>query len=446
MRIRKAVCAALALAALMLLFCAGAFAAGEDLLHGYGYTKQKTTVYSALSPQKEKKGTLPAFTVVRILEHGTNYLTLADGTYVRADDVGVFTVLNAQGKTVYWREKQTMYATGNPNHPLKTTVPADTAVEPLGVMIDYYLVQWEGVYGFVPRLNAKEPPAATPVQPVYAVLGPETQFFDLPLKNSASAFRLTGEAGVIIGRMANRYYAIEWNGRLYYLPEEELSNASPAERSRQEEGYADRDIPILDMPDAERGKVVGTVKKDSVCSMRYGMNGFVQVEGDGVTGFADENAFTYAGGSGDERYYLFLNKATRELTVYRADEQGNSTGEEVMRVIVAIGKATTPTPSGIFTIGPRERWHAFAMSYAPYAMRYTSDRFIHGPLYLQESEATVVRSRLGDFGHMATGGCLRTPYEQVRWIYYHCPDGTTLEIVGGVQETDDAMDAVAQEQ
>ncbi len=434
MKTLKGLCVLFALWVLTMLFCAGAFAAGEDLRHGYGYTKQQTTVYSAVSPKVEKKGVLPSYTVVRIVDLGGKYLTLADGTFVRADDVGIFTILGAKGVTVYWQENQTMYATGNPNHPLQATLPANTAVEPLGVMIDYYLVRWDGVYGFAPRKTAKEPPAAKPVAPVYALLGPEDQLFDLPLLNCQSSFRLPGETGMIIGKMAEAYYAVEWNGRLYYLPKENLKNACPAEESKQQEGYADQDIPLLDVPDAERGRVIGTVKKDSVCAMRYSMNGFVQVESGNITGFADENAFTYAGGNGRDRYYIFLNKATRELTVYKADDQGLSTGEEVLRVVVAIGKVTTPTPSGIFTIGPRERWHAFSKSYSPYAMRYTADRFIHGPLYLKESETTVVRSRLGDFGHMATGGCLRTPYEQVRWIYYHCPDGTTLEIVGGVQQ------------
>lgn len=443
MRIMKPVFATAALAALtLILLCAGALAAEEDLLHGYGYTKKKTTVYSSLSPTREKKGTLPAYTVVRIVEHGVSYLTLADGTYVRGDDVGVFTIGSAKGITVYWQKDQTLYATGNSNHPLPVTLPADTAIEPLGVMVDYYLVRWEGVYGFIPRLRAKEPPAAKAVDPVYVLLTPEDQLYDLPLTHSPSAYRLPGEVGVIIGRKAGHYYAVEWNGRLYYLPEDALPAARPAERSLHDEGYADQDIPLLDIPDAECGRVVGTVKKDTVCAMRYGMNGFVQVSGEGASGFADAAAFTYAGGNGKDRYYLFLNKATCELTVYRADDEGKSTGEEVFTVTVAIGKATTPTPSGVFTLRGHERWHDFTMSHAPYAMCYTQGRYVHGPLYFQESENTVVSSLLKDFGHMATGGCLRTPYEQVRWIYYHCPDGTTLEIVGGVadEQTDEAAE------
>ncbi len=416
-----------------LLFAFSAASAENDPRHAYGYTKVKAAVYSQLSPVKKTKKTIPAYTVVHILDPGSRYHQLEDGTYVRAEDVGLFTVFDTEGQIVYWKKDQTMYATGNQNHPLRVSIPKDTAVEPLQVMLDYYLVQWDGVYGFVPQKDAKEPPRAKAVPPVYTVLGPDTEFNELPLKSALSSFRLPGEQGMILSRKAGDYYAVEWGSRIYYLHEGGMEQAVEPRKTREQEGYADQEIPLLDIPDASHGRVIGSVPGDTVCKMEYGINGFVQVTAGGVTGFAEEKSFTYPGGNGRDHYYLFLNKATRQLTVYRADENGKKTGDEVFRVTVAIGRITTPTPTGIFSLHDRERWHSFDLSYAPYALAYTKDRYVHGPLYMRMQESSLFRSSVEVFGQMATGGCLRTPYEQVRWIYFHCPDGTTLEIVNGVQ-------------
>ncbi len=432
-RFLRSACVRLTLA--LALLCALCAAAGaEDDTHAYGYTKNKAAVYSAISPAKKTKAAIPAYTVVHVLERGPRFLKLEDGTYVLGSDVGLFTAFDAGGKTVYWEKSQTMYATGNMNHPLSVKVPANTAVEPLRVMVDFYLVQWKGVYGFIPKKDAKEPPRAVETDPIYTVLTAETPLYDLPLQGRQSAFSLPGDTGLILSKKAGKFYAMDWAGRRYYLPQSSVTDFRQAVKSREPEGYADQAIPLLDLPDGERGREIGAVPKGRVCDIPYSMNGYVQVTVGGVTGFADENAFTYPGG-GQEKYYLFLNKAKRVLTVYRADAEGKKTDEEVFHVTVAIGRLTTPTPSGIFTLRGRERWHAFALSYAPYAMTYTKDRFVHGPLYYRASESTPVTERLRDFGKMATGGCVRTPYDQVRWIYFHCADGTTLEIVNGVEET-----------
>ncbi|MBR1585412.1 MAG: L,D-transpeptidase family protein [Clostridia bacterium] len=418
---------AAALGALLLTASAGA----EDVF--YGYTKNQAAVYSAMSADAKTKTTIPAFTVVRMNQKGAKYLRLEDGTYLLAQDVGIFTVNSAGGKIVYWLKDQTMYATGNPNHPLQTKVPANTAISPLHIMVDYYLVEWDGVYGFVPRKEAKEPPKAQEVAAVYTVLDATTTFFRVPLKGAEADFSLPGERAMILNRKAGEFYALEWNRQVYYVPEMQVKSLGTAVKAKAEEGYADESITLWDFPDPDRAQAVGAVKQGSICAMNYGMNGYVQVTFGGVTGFAEESAFTYPGGNGRDRYYLFLNKATRELTVYKANRKGERTDEAVLRVVVAIGKLTTPTPSGIFTLSSRERWHYFGPSYAPYAVTYTKDRYIHGPLYTAKRESAIVTSRLADFGKMATGGCVRTPYDEVQWIYFHCPSGTKLEIVNGVK-------------
>ena len=80
---------AAALGALLLTASAGA----EDVF--YGYTKNQAAVYSAMSADAKTKTTIPAFTVVRMNQKGAKYLRLEDGTYLLAQDVGIFTVNSA---------------------------------------------------------------------------------------------------------------------------------------------------------------------------------------------------------------------------------------------------------------------------------------------------------------------------------------------------------------
>jgi lipoprotein-anchoring transpeptidase ErfK/SrfK len=130
-------------------------------------------------------------------------------------------------------------------------------------------------------------------------------------------------------------------------------------------------------------------------------------------------------------YYLFLNKSTHTLTVYRADENGRRTDTVVRSITTAIGKRSTPTPSGKFTLTTRETWHSFGSSYAPFAVRYASGKYLHGPLYKSKDIDTVISSSVSGIGKNVTGGCLRMSYTNIKWIYDNCISGTILEIVNG---------------
>lgn len=136
-----------------------------------------------------------------------------------------------------------------------------------------------------------------------------------------------------------------------------------------------------------------------------------------------------------QKYYLHVNKASRQLTIYLADSRGNRTDVIYKTITVAIGKRTTPTPSGLFILGSKEEWHYFGPSYAPYAISFGRggrSPYLHGPLYRQKDVSTLNTARLSDFGKMATGGCVRIPYDDIQWIYQNCESGdTVLEIVNG---------------
>ena len=400
---------------------------------GFGYTKTKAALYAGPSASQKTKETIKAFTVVPIAKQGGKYLELADGTYVLAQDVGIFRVFSAQGKVVYWEKDQVMYATGNSNHPLKPRLPANTPIYPLHTMVDYYLVFWEGVYGFVPMQGAKEPPRAQSCAPVFARLTEDVPFYELPLAAAPSAFRLPRERAAVLGEKAGSFYLFPWNNRVYYVRDTDITPIGTAVVPRNNRAYAEDAVTLWDFPDDALGQRVGAVPGGTECTLSYAINGYVQLTHAGVTGFARAGDFLYPGAGDGNAYALLLNKSTRELAVYLADQQGNRVGQPVLTAIVAIGKFTTPTPSGQFTLGNRERWHYFGPSYTPYTIYYTTGRYLHGPLYWSRSESALNAAHLADFGQAVTGGCIRTPYDAMQWIYYHCSQGTPLEIVNGVQ-------------
>ncbi|MDR2504620.1 MAG: L,D-transpeptidase family protein [Oscillospiraceae bacterium] len=136
---------------------------------------------------------------------------------------------------------------------------------------------------------------------------------------------------------------------------------------------------------------------------------------------------TAAASSTGGKYYLLLRKSSNTLTVYIGDGSGGHTGEVVTAFTSSVGKSSTPTVSGKYTLSGRERWHFFGKSYAPYAVRYSGSKYIHGPLYKEKSESTLIRSS-DDIGQNNTGGCLRMSLSAAKWVYDNCESGTILEV------------------
>lgn len=131
-------------------------------------------------------------------------------------------------------------------------------------------------------------------------------------------------------------------------------------------------------------------------------------------------------------YYLYAEKGSYTLTIYEMDEFGEYT--KVYKTY-RISHGGNKTPTGIFTLGEKERWHNFPDGgTVQYATHYHARLYIHSPLYAEENAGKLwPRYYDGDhgIGGSNTGGCLRMVTEASRFIYENCPVGTTLEIVNG---------------
>ncbi len=137
--------------------------------------------------------------------------------------------------------------------------------------------------------------------------------------------------------------------------------------------------------------------------------------------------------SGELPYYLYVEKESFTLTIYKRDASGQYT--DVYKTY-RIAHGGNKTPAGTFELSDdRERWHDFPDGgTAQYATLYKKHLYIHSPLYGGADPGMLwpkyYDGELG-IGKASTGGCLRMVTEAAKFIYENCPEGTILEIVNG---------------
>lgn len=130
-------------------------------------------------------------------------------------------------------------------------------------------------------------------------------------------------------------------------------------------------------------------------------------------------------------YYLYYEKESHTLTVYKADSEGYYT-VPCRTICAACGSTPSKTPTGIHTLGEKVRWKKFSDSlYASYGIAYASGVWLHGTCFNEEKPNTIVSSYYNTIGENSTGGCIRMQVGHIYWIYENCPEGTLLEIVNG---------------
>jgi len=123
-------------------------------------------------------------------------------------------------------------------------------------------------------------------------------------------------------------------------------------------------------------------------------------------------------------YSLVVRRRMREVLVFRD-------GQQVRRIPACVGKGSTPTPSGIYTISRRVRLTAANggefQTYGCCVMAL--DITVRAP-FANQTWGTVAmhRSFGGDLGAAVSHGCIRMPLDRVRWLYTHLPAGTLVRI------------------
>ncbi|MBP1587342.1 MAG: L,D-transpeptidase family protein [Clostridia bacterium] len=130
-------------------------------------------------------------------------------------------------------------------------------------------------------------------------------------------------------------------------------------------------------------------------------------------------------------YYLYFEKGSHTLTVYKADSDGYYT-VPFRTICSASGSTPAKTPLGTFTLGSKLRWKVFSSNcHAQFGIEYAPGVYLHGPCYSEQRENSIITYYYDTIGENSTGGCLRMQTGNIYWIYNNCDSGTPLEIVDG---------------
>lgn len=121
------------------------------------------------------------------------------------------------------------------------------------------------------------------------------------------------------------------------------------------------------------------------------------------------------------KWLILLNQAECKVYVFKG-EQGSWTCDRVLRCTV--GKPSTPTPAGVYTIGGKGLYFDSGSVRAWYYTQMVGQVYFHSITYTQEpSPIHVADGRIGQF---LSHGCIRLPLADAKWFQSTIPYGTTV--------------------
>ena len=306
---------------------------------------------------------------------------------------------------------------------------------------DAYLVNAGDVWGFLPKRSAS----------VSTLKADEAMNRTAALVTASAV--LYGEDGrrtvlkagdkVFIAAMGDDFYRCEFGGETGYIFRQAAEFVGSDAPLTAYTVKAPAEIPLMDFPDSQTAVCDVVIPAGATVEVSGFNRCYLLVSWNGHTGYTAQDGLITEESAGIPTtedvpsYQVALDKSSYMAYVFLLDDEGNPCAV-VMSAKVGIGKRSTPTPSGTFTLGVKERWHAFTYSYTPHTTTYIKARFIHGIPCRTRDESTKIGYM--EVSGMVTGGCLRSPMEFARFIYMNCPSyQTELVIVSGGLEVPEAV-------
>ncbi len=153
------------------------------------------------------------------------------------------------------------------------------------------------------------------------------------------------------------------------------------------------------------------------------------------TGKADEQTqqalFSEAAKRSEE--YVFPYKLIVDVSdqrVYALQWTGSDYSQLYRKMICSTGTTVNPTPLGTYQAGGRAggEWYYFKKynCYAKWATRIVGGILFHSVTY--SSGKSLNYGSVYNLGHRASHGCVRLKVEDAKWVYDHCPAGTTVVV------------------
>ena len=151
------------------------------------------------------------------------------------------------------------------------------------------------------------------------------------------------------------------------------------------------------------------------------------------TGIADESTqralFSESAVPAEE--YVFPYKLIVDVSdqrVYVVRWTGDAYEGKLYTFICSTGKDDTPTPLGVYQAQGKtgDEWYWFKgfHCYARWAYRILNGILFHSITYDEKKHAQMSEDSLGH--KAASHGCVRLRVKDAKWIYFNCPEGTTV--------------------
>ena len=387
---------------------------------------------------------LPAGSIVQVDGISTSFSRIKGlGAYVHTSALQRLDAREVKSVSGFWTTAMPLYGIkdGKPAL-LSVEVPPNTILDTEWSYGDWYCVLYDGTWGLIAQENMQKLKAQKLPEILAAILREGTPLRVEPIDDGTqSGITAQADTPLWISETVNDHAVVVENGEMFFVPMSDLHIIGEIAKVPKHEGYLEVAAPLIDFPDAQMGVQVGEAPANSLVTILAQNAQYAEVSLGGARKYIARADFIalddlFLEPEKLENYYLLMNRAKRELTVYLADAEGNRTDTILWQEAVAIGRQTRPTPVGTFKLTDnRHRWRTFLPQFAPFAIQYTSGKrqlFIHGPMYTQPYESTLIEGALREFGLMRTSGCIRVPYDMMLWIYTHCgPDNSVLEVIGG---------------
>jgi len=349
----------------------------------------------------------------------------ATGNVLRAQDVEVTQINAIKRSLVKANGRVALYKNPQTTMEQDIHIEQDHFVAVEGETINSYLVNHQGVLGFVRKSECSEV-ELTELNPTFV------EFLDsvsLRSINGEEYRYQKGDFSFVTAKYSD-YYRLSGEAQLFVAADKLklMGQDTPLDENKIKLVTAS---PFYRFPDT---RSQSSMQEEGKAATILGFNGaMAKLMIDKEIGYVPLSAVDHYEfdpiPKEQKKYRLFVNKSTASLTVYEELPDGSLAANPVVETMVAIGRNTSPTPSGTFVLGKKERWHKWSASYSPFAIEFTPARYLHGLLYKQARSDSIMKYSETYFGQKATGGCLRSPDEVAKWIYYNCPSySTTIEI------------------
>lgn len=364
--------------------------------------------------------------------------------YVHANDVVSYVVEVTSDQRLQILQDAPLHLLPQENSAVTTTLGRDQLYLAEYAVEGWYLLQAKGQWGFLKKdaATAAVLRVDADMMRTAAVLTADAVFY---ADDGKQAVLPTG-TGLFLTQSAGQFYCCSYGEDEGLIAKANVQILGSDTELTAYTIATGTDIAAMDFPDAALGGDAFTIPAGKSMKITGFNRCYLMVDYNGQTGYAPQTGLLTAESEGIPAtedvpaYTLVLDKSTLMAYAFTLNEDG-SRGELVICAKVGIGKATTPTPSGTFTLGTKERWHRFPRTYTPHTTEYVRARFIHGWPCSGKSESKVA-NYLVTTGRV-TGGCLRSPFEFARWVYMNCPSYITeLTVVNGGFEAPESAESL----